>query len=118
MDVWSVPHTYACDHSQLEPLIVELDGETRELHSPCKTDESVYCYVNRYREKTIVLIYMVIFTVFSITLTVVELFFFTFKYCFNTHKHPSQRTGLALKRYQNRNKTWKRTYEDIEEAAL
>ena len=79
--------------------MVELDDDVGkrvlDLHSPCKTDETIYCYVNRYREKTIILLYMVIFTVISISLTIAELILFSCKYGFKTHKPPNERRGLA-----------------------
>ena len=97
--MWHTPHTYVCNHGLLDPITVELDDAAGkrilDLHSPCKTDETIYCYVNRYREKTIILIYMVVFTLFSISLTIAELILFSVKYGFNTHKPPNERRGLA-----------------------
>ena len=97
--VWTVPHTYVCDHGQMDEmtLFVEIDGVEKALHSPCKTDETVYCYVNRYREKTIILLYMVIFTCISISLTVAELIYVSTKYGLGTHRPYEYKTGIARK---------------------
>lgn len=97
--VWSVPHTYVCDHGQMDDLtlFVEIDGVQKALYSPCKTDETIYCYVNRYREKTIILLYMVIFTCISISLTVAELIFVSTKYGLGTHRPYEHKKGLARK---------------------
>ena len=78
-------------------LYVEIDGVEKALHSPCKTDETVYCYVNRYREKTIILLYMVIFTCISISLTVAELIFVSTKYGLGAHRPYDHKKGIAKK---------------------
>ena len=78
-------------------LYVEIDGVEKALYSPCKTDETIYCYVNRYREKTIILLYMVIFTCISISLTVAELIYTATKYGLGTHRPYEQKKGIAKK---------------------
>ena len=85
-------------------LFVEIDGVQKALYSPCKTDETIYCYVNRYREKTIILLYMVIFTCISISLTVAELIFVSTKYGLGTHRPYEHKKGLARKMADAKNR--------------
>ena len=83
MDVWYVPEKFICTHMQ-----------TAE-ESPCYQDNEVVCWVARPKEKTIILIYMVVVFMVSTSLTLIEVVYVTIKWSCRFHQDFDDRPPIT-----------------------